>query len=82
MKLQAMEHSLASDIDILKKELAVLNNAREADMTTMMSKEKAGNPGKTHPNQNPDERTEDPSVGTDRKSIKKRNTNTIEILEE
>ena len=60
----------------------MLKNATEADMATMMSKEKAGNPGKTHPNQKPYERTEDPSVGTDRKSIKKRNTNTIEIAEE
>ena len=51
-------------------------------MATMMSKEKVGNTGKTHPNQKPDERTEDPSVGTDRKSIKKRSTNAVEIVEE
>ena len=82
MKLQTVEHSLTSDIDILRKELAILKNAREADMTTMMSKEKAGNPGKTHPNQKPDERTENPSASTDRKSIKKGNTNTIEIVEQ
>ena len=72
MKLQTVEHSLTSDIDILRKELAILKNAGEADMATMMSKEKAGNPGKTHPNQKPDERTENPSASTDRKSIKKR----------
>ena len=51
--------------------MAILKNAREADMTTLMSKEKAGNPGKTHLNRKPDERTEDPSVGTDKKLIKK-----------
>ena len=39
-------------------------------MATMMSKEKAGNPGKTHPDRKSDEKTEDPSVGTDRKSFK------------
>ena len=82
MKLQTVEHSFASDIDILEKELAILKNAREADMATMMSKEKVGNPGKPHPNQKHDDRTEDPSVGTDRKSIKKRNTNAVEIVEE
>ena len=38
MKLQAVEHSLTSDIDILKNELAILKNAREADMAAMMSK--------------------------------------------
>ena len=82
MKLQAVEHSLAWDIDVLRKELAILKNAREADMATMMSKEKTGNPGTTHPNQKPDERTENPSASTDRKSIRKGNTNTIEIVEE
>ena len=81
MKQQTVKHSLASDIDILKKELAILKNAREADMATMMSKEKAETQG-NHPNQKPDERNEDPSVGMDRKSIKKRNINTIEIVEE
>ena len=49
MKLQTVEHSLASDIYILKKELAILKNAREADMATVMSKEKARNPGKPIP---------------------------------
>ena len=66
----------------MRKELAILKNAREADMATMMSKEKAGNPGKTHPNQKPDERTDNPSASTDRKSIKKGNTNTIETVDE
>ena len=80
MKLQTVEHSLASDIDILKKEL-IMKNAREADMATMISKEKARNPGEIHPDRKPDEKTEDSSVGTDRKSFKKRNTNTIETVE-
>ena len=62
--------------------MAILKNAREADMATMMSKEKVGDPGKTHPNQKTDQRNEDPSVGTDRKSIKERNTNAVEIVEE
>ena len=82
MKLQTVEHSLSSDIDILRKELAILKNAREADMATMMSKDKAGNPGKTHPNQKPDQKTENPSASTDSKLIKKGNSNTIEIVEE
>ena len=51
-------------------------------MATIMSKVKVRKPGKTHPNQKPAERTENPSVGTDRKSIKKRNTNAVEIVEE
>ena len=59
MKLQTVEHSLASDIDMLKKEVVILKNAREADMATMMSKEKPRNPMKTHPDLKPDERTED-----------------------
>ena len=58
-----------------------MKNAREADMATMMSKEKARNQGKIHPDRKPDEKTEDPSVGTDRESFKKRNTNTVKIVE-
>ena len=51
-------------------------------MATMISKEKAGNPEKTHPERKPDERTEDLSVGTNRESTKKRNTNAVEKVEE